>query len=483
MDILFASKNRHKAEEAQAILGAAGIHIISLSDLHDEDDVLEDGLTFSENAYKKAVYYSQKYRMRVFADDSGLVIPALNNEPGVFSARYAGEHGNYRKNNILVLEKMKGIADRQAYFVTAISYIDCFGKAYSFEGRLQGRIAEAMHGENGFGYDPLFFIPELGKTLAEIPNEAKNSLSHRFFALSQLMNHLKEEVNSMENIVLEDVRKILKTNDVSIVHRLMGGMSNYTYVVKADNELYTYRIPGEFAEYFVDRHLEIANIQLAETLGITNKTLYLNPENGRKLATYVEGEPLSTFPVYPYAKVAELLKKIHQSGLQAQNDYQPYTRLALYEQYVRNLGYLHPEHYYQVRDEFLTYRPYLEKQKKVFTHGDSQPSNFILNQDHLMVVDFEFCANNDPLYDIACFANKSYEEGLQLLHVYFKNPAKDEILRFHLWRCFQCLQWYNVAIFKELRGLSLTLHVDFQKVAAHYLELAEMLLKKIKEID
>ena len=131
-----------------------------------------------------------------------------------------------------------------------------------------------------------------------------------------------------------------------------------------------------------------------------------------------------------------------------------------------------------LRKRLFQYRPYLESQPKTLTHGDSQPSNFVYNNEHLVVVDFEFCGNNDPLYDIACFANKEYQEGLNLLYAYFATPTIDEQKRFHLWRAFQCMQWYNVAIFKDLKGMSKTLKIDFNWVAAHYLDLIKFYLDK-----
>lgn len=191
MDLLFATHNHNKVKEALDIL--KGFNVIGLDDLKDESDVEETGQTFYENAYLKAKYYFDKYHRPTFADDSGLVVPSLNGEPGIYSARYA-EHGNYLKNNLLLLENMKHIKDRQAYFITVICFIDKDENVYNFEGRLNGKIDYELKGNLGFGYDPLFIIPSLGKTLGEIPKEAKNSLSHRFLALKQLIAHLQKDV-------------------------------------------------------------------------------------------------------------------------------------------------------------------------------------------------------------------------------------------------------------------------------------------------
>lgn len=288
----------------------------------------------------------------------------------------------------------------------------------------------------------------------------------------------------MEKTIVADVQKILNTTNVEVVERLMGGMSNYTYVVKADELLYTYRIPGDYSDYFVDRRIEKANIKIVECLNITNKTIYLNVEDGKKMATYLPGKPLSMIDSsdYPYQQVVQVLKKIHQSNIKAVNDYAPFVRLTKYETINRELGFQHPTEYHDLQTDFFKYREFLDHTPKLLTHGDSQPSNFVLNDNQLFVVDFEFCGNNDPIYDIACFANKKYEDGLKLLDAYFTTPNYEEKMRFHLWRCFQCFQWYNVAIFKEMKGLSKTLHIDFAQVANHYLELIHFLLDKISKL-
>jgi thiamine kinase-like enzyme len=280
--------------------------------------------------------------------------------------------------------------------------------------------------------------------------------------------------------IADKAREILGAREAEVEFRLMGGMSNYTYVVRADGERYTFRLPGEYSEYFVDRELEKANLALMEKLGITNETVYLDVESGIKIARYIEGEPLSTFDSsrYPYEEVARILKIIHSSDLRSPADYEPFARLERYERYIKDLGFVHPARYNELRAELFAYRPYLETQKKTLTHGDSQPSNFVRAGDGLIVVDFEFCGNNDPLYDVACFANKVYEEGLNLLRAYFPDPSADEKKRFHLWRAFQCAQWYNVAVFKELKGMSATLKIDFARVAENYLRLIAFYLEK-----
>ena len=287
----------------------------------------------------------------------------------------------------------------------------------------------------------------------------------------------------MEDIIIKDVKSILNAKEVRVVERLMGGMSNYTFVVEADEIFYTFRIPGEYSEHFVDRVVEKENIKIIESLGITNETIYLNTTDGKKIASYIPGKPLSSISPeeYPYELIAEKLKSIHESGLSAVNDYDPFGRLEYYEQIVKDLRYTYPREYNIQKEIFFEYKEYLENTPKVLTHGDSQPSNFILTEDGLVVVDFEFCGNNDPIYDIACFSNKRYYDGLHLLDVYYRKANEEQIKKFHLWRAFQCFQWYNVATFKELKGMSKTLHIDFKMVAEKYLEMIINLLEKVKK--
>jgi XTP/dITP diphosphohydrolase len=194
MKIIFASQNPNKVREVKAILASLPVEIISLQDLKFTEEIMETGSSFRENAFLKARCIYERYRLPVFADDSGLVIPALRGEPGVHSARYNGKHGDYQGNNLLILEKMQNISDRRAYFQTVICYYDARGEVHYFEGRLDGVIAAAPSGENGFGYDPLFYLPTQGKTLGQLPETAKNELSHRYRALRKLSEFLKKEV-------------------------------------------------------------------------------------------------------------------------------------------------------------------------------------------------------------------------------------------------------------------------------------------------
>lgn len=191
MNLIFASTNLNKFEEVHAILNSH--KIISLRDLNDFDEVEEDGSSFRENAYLKAKHFYDKYNQAVFADDSGLVVEALNGEPGIRSARYSGTNASYQSNNLKLLKEMQDIDNRKAYFITVICFIDFSGEVHYFEGRIYGDISREIKGTDGFGYDPIFYIPEYDKTFAQL-GSLKNKLSHRARALFSFNEFLNKEV-------------------------------------------------------------------------------------------------------------------------------------------------------------------------------------------------------------------------------------------------------------------------------------------------
>ena len=179
--LLLATTNRHKLEEYRAILSDFPFKILSLTDIQPDVDVEETGTTFRENAELKALTYARATGMLSLADDSGLEIDALGGAPGVYSARFLGEEASYQERFRVILEQLKGLPMRRrsARFRCVITLAEPSGYHRSVEGVVEGVIAEAPRGENGFGYDPIFLIPELGKTAAELPPEQKNRISHR----------------------------------------------------------------------------------------------------------------------------------------------------------------------------------------------------------------------------------------------------------------------------------------------------------------
>lgn len=188
MKLILATKNRHKVEELVAMLIGLGVDVSSLSDHPEIVDIVEDGSTFRENALKKARSVCKLTREWSLADDSGLVVEALNGAPGVYSARYSGRDKDYAANNAKLLAEMEGVPDgkRHAAFVCVMALVGPSGKERVVEGRCEGEITRELKGTKGFGYDPLFYIPRLGRTMAELSMDEKNRISHRGRALAQI---------------------------------------------------------------------------------------------------------------------------------------------------------------------------------------------------------------------------------------------------------------------------------------------------------
>lgn len=198
MKVVLASRNKHKIKELQALLACyiPQIEILSLDDVGFEGDIIEDGKTFEENALIKARAAASTGYIGL-GDDSGLSVRALGGEPGIYSARYAGDHGDDAANNRLLLERLSDKADRHAEFVCVIACVfpnkpDC---DVVCRGVTVGTIIDSYCGNNGFGYDPLFFCDALGKTYAEMTSDEKNSVSHR----GKAVELLAQKLNSIEN--------------------------------------------------------------------------------------------------------------------------------------------------------------------------------------------------------------------------------------------------------------------------------------------
>lgn len=203
MRIVFATGNKDKMREIRRILGDLDAEILSMKEAGVFEDVVEDGTTFSENAAIKA---SAIYKLLeekdpeaaketvVLADDSGLEVDFLGGEPGIYSARYLGKDTPYTEKNRIIIERLKDAEgeERSARFVCAIAAALPGGKMLGTLGKMEGRIGYEIAGENGFGYDPIFFLPEYGKTSAEISADEKNAISHRGKALREMEKLLRE---------------------------------------------------------------------------------------------------------------------------------------------------------------------------------------------------------------------------------------------------------------------------------------------------
>jgi XTP/dITP diphosphohydrolase len=191
-DIVLATRNRHKGEELASLLGDAGIRIRTLAEFPMAPEVEEDGETCEANAIKKAVEIARATGLTAVADDTGLEVDALGGRPGVFAARYAGAQATYDDNCRKLLQELAGVPRerRTARFLTVAAVASPGGGVQTTHGILEGRITEACTGERGFGYDPVFYVPELGRTLAELTPEEKNRVSHRAKAFLKLRDLL-----------------------------------------------------------------------------------------------------------------------------------------------------------------------------------------------------------------------------------------------------------------------------------------------------
>ena len=196
MKIVFASGNEGKVKEIKEMLEGMGIELVSLKNYKGVPEIVEDGKSFLENALKKAKIISGFTGETVLADDSGLQVDVLEGEPGIYSARYAGEKATDDDNINLLLARLKNIPQekRTAFFCCALVLYRTNGSYDCFESKWQGLIIDERRGANGFGYDPVFFVPELNKTAAELPPEIKNKVSHRGQAFAKLKNTLSERL-------------------------------------------------------------------------------------------------------------------------------------------------------------------------------------------------------------------------------------------------------------------------------------------------
>ncbi len=190
--LIIASNNAHKISELKSILSDRFDEILSVKDAGIDVEPEETGVTFEENSLIKAQCVKNlKNDCAVIADDSGLMVDALDGAPGVYSARFAGECCNDEANNSKLLALMDGVTDRSAKYVAVVTLIDKDGKIYTGKGEVKGVILNEYQGKGGFGYDPLFLCNELNKTFAEVTADEKNSVSHRARAIKDLLNNLR----------------------------------------------------------------------------------------------------------------------------------------------------------------------------------------------------------------------------------------------------------------------------------------------------
>ena len=196
-EILIGTHNRHKTEEISRLLSPLGIKVLDLNEFPNIRPVEEDGKTLLENSSKKANTYGGAAGLPCLADDTGLEVDALGGAPGVYSARYAGGHCSYSDNCAKLLRELGRNSNRKAVFKTVISLYDPqTGQTIVTEGRIEGEITLEPRGKNGFGYDPVFFAPETGQTLAEMTLEEKNKISHRGRAVEKMVWIIEQKMTA-----------------------------------------------------------------------------------------------------------------------------------------------------------------------------------------------------------------------------------------------------------------------------------------------
>lgn len=191
MNLIFATHNPNKLLESKAILSNDSINLKGLHDIDYHEEIIESGTSLRENAAIKARTIYNKFNCNVFSEDTGLEVFALDMEPGVYTARYAGQGSSSMDNMNKLLSSLKGINDRRARFRTVVCLI-LEGKELFFEGLVNGNIAESLKGKEGFGYDPIFIPEDYVLTFAELPKETKNSISHRKRAIAKLSDYIKK---------------------------------------------------------------------------------------------------------------------------------------------------------------------------------------------------------------------------------------------------------------------------------------------------
>lgn len=191
MKLVFATNNKHKLDEVRKITSRHPVEIVSLAEINCFDDIPETADTLEGNALQKTHYIQEKFGLNCFADDTGLEVEALNNAPGVYSARYAGPGHDSEANMKKLLHEMEGMENRKARFRTVIALV-WNGKTYTFDGIVNGTITTTKRGENGFGYDPIFIPEGYEQTFAELGNDIKNQISHRAKAVEKLDEFLTQ---------------------------------------------------------------------------------------------------------------------------------------------------------------------------------------------------------------------------------------------------------------------------------------------------
>ncbi len=271
-----------------------------------------------------------------------------------------------------------------------------------------------------------------------------------------------------------------KDEDITIIKRLTGGLSNYTYHIKVFGKEYTYRKIGEGGNLFVDRKTEFKTITAIDPLGINPKVLFYDVDTGEKIQTYVDGQTLQTLQYKDHLdKVVKSLKTLHAFETDQANDYGLINRLSLYESYTNQRTVKYQELKAFWIEKYLKDH---EHNKKVLCHNDAQQSNMIVS-DKFYILDWEYVGYNEFYYDLASFGNINFDDALILLDAYLgRSATQEEKNHVRFYRMYQMLQWHQVALYKHSIGLGEKIGVNFLERAITYLHTAESFLPYFNEV-
>lgn len=328
-EILIATKNKGKVKEFKALLEQFGYDVKSLLDINEEIDIVEDGVSFEENAIIKARTISRLYNIDVIGDDSGLCIDHLDGLPGITSARWLGEDTSYDIKNQTVLDMLKDATKRSARYVCAVAIVRKDGTTNVFKGICEGEIAKEPTGTNGFGYDPIFYYPDYKTTLANVSDDEKNLISHRAIAINKLVRYLNDDYKQVNVVLYEpeipgNTGNIMRTcmasdailhlieplgfklDEKSIKRAGMDYIHGLVYMIYKDWDDFIKRNPNG-SYYFLSRYgnkkhsefnykLSNKNIYLVlgkESSGIDKQLLYDNYETTLRLPMSSESRSLN----------------------------------------------------------------------------------------------------------------------------------------------------------------------------------------------
>ena len=292
----------------------------------------------------------------------------------------------------------------------------------------------------------------------------------------------KSQINgkNMQKEHLNLLHKVLG-DDAHIISELVGGMMNEAYIVQNKDGKFVYYISTAQANEMVDRDLEKETQNIAFSLGLTSENVYFDKVKGIKINRFLEGDSLNHLDDFDYQKVAKLLATYHSSKKKASVYYDPLGRLENYKKEALTHTEKFAEKFYDFYEIVQKNREFLLSQPVGLAHNDAQRSNIIKSGENYYLIDFEFAANNDPIYDIGTFGNGDALEGKKLLEEYEKLvPVKDGLKRYALWRIDISLQWYLVALIKHYRGEGKIHGIDFLAVGNHFLNVAEEARKLLK---